>query len=845
MNQIAEFFKELFSADDWPARWNCGNWTEFHGWLYIISDLAIWLAYFVIPVLLILFIKKKPSIPLPTVFWLFGAFILFCGLTHLMDAIIFWWPAYRLSASLRFLTAIISWITVVAIYKFLPVALSLKTTKDYDLELVERKKSEAKFVGLLESAPDAMVITSEDGKILMVNAQTEQIFGYNRDEIIGKDIEILIPERFHHNHTSYREGYVENPKVRRMGIGMNLFGKRKDGSEFPVEISLSPLKVIDEEGIMVISAIRDITIQKKSELKFMVLWESAPDAKVITSSDGEILMINAQTERFFGYQRDEIIGKKVEVLIPKRFHQKHIIDRNEYAEDPKIRGMGMGMDLFGLRKDGSEFPVEISLSPLKMLDEEGVVVISAIRDITKQKEAESEIKKLNGNLEQLVIERTYELELALKNEKTAREEMNQNQLRLTFLTKASDILVSSLDYSETLKNLANLVTPEIADWCAIDEVEENGTIKRIVATHVDPKKIEFAFELQQKYPSDPNASNGIFEVIRNRKPLLYHEISQEFIESLAHNQEHLRLIHELGVKSAIVVPLLNRDKIYGVLTLVLSDSGRLFDENDLEFAKELARRTTLAIENAKMYKEVQNNNAELERRVNKRTIELENINKELEAFSYSVSHDLRAPLRSIDGFSNKILKDYGNLFDDQGKDYFNRVMNASRHMGNLIDDLIKLARISRIDMNMEEINLSIMARSIFDAYKESNPERIANISIQDDMIITGDQNLLHIAMQNLLGNAWKYSKNKPETEIEFSTMTKDGQIIYFIRDNGAGFDMRYVDKLFGAFQRLHSLTEFEGTGIGLATVQRIIRRHQGTIWAESEVDKGTTFFFTL
>ena len=172
--------------------------------------------------------------------------------------------------------------------------------------------------------------------------------------------------------------------------------------------------------------------------------------------------------------------------------------------------------------------------------------------------------------------------------------------------------------------------------------------------------------------------------------------------SVAYNQEHLWLLHELGIRSAILIPLLSRDTIYGVLTLVLSNSGKLFDENDLEFAKELARRATLAIENAKLFKGCRIVTQNLSIELHNVPQNLKLLTKSLKPFSYSVSHDLRAPLRSIDGFSNKILKDYSNLFDDQGKDYFNRVMNASRHMGRLIDDLLKLARISRIDMNMKK-----------------------------------------------------------------------------------------------------------------------------------------------
>ncbi len=722
MGQIVDFFEQLFSADNWPARWHIGTWTELLGWMYIGSNLAIGAAFFVIAMALVQFLRKKPHLRIPPVYFLFGAFILFNGITSIMDAILFFWPAYRLNAFSQLVLAVLSWITVVAIIKYMPVALRLKTSKEFEEEIIRHTKSELKFMGLLESAPDAKVITDGDGKILMINAQTERLFGFARKEIIGKNVEMLIPERYYEKHIAHRQGYVDDPQIRAWGVGLDLFAKRKDGSEFPVDISLSPLKLPDEEGIM---------------------------------------------------------------------------------------------------------------------------IISSIRNITRRKEIEAEIKKLNANLEQLVIERTTELELALSNEKAAREEMNENHRRLAFLTGASNILASSIDYSETLISLAKIITPDIADWCTFDEVDEDGRMNRIVVSHSDPEKVRFVSELVQKYPAYVNAPRGIHKVVRTRQPELLHQIPDDYLESVAQDQEHLRLMQQLGFKSAILVPLLSRDKNYGVLTLVMSESGRLFDEKDLEFAVELGRRTALAIENAKLYKEMQDSNIDLELRVAKRTMELEAINKELEAFSYSVSHDLRAPLRSIDGFSNKILKEYNELFDEQGKDYFSRVMKASRHMGHLIDDLLKLARYSRVEMHLEKINLSVLAESIATELKESNPERKASFRIQDSMITYGDRSLIQIALQNLLNNAWKYSKNEPNADIEFGTMKEDGRVTYFIRDNGVGFDMHYVDKLFGAFQRLHSQSEFEGIGIGLATVQRIIRRHQGNIWADSEVNKGTTFFFTI
>ena len=244
--------------------------------------------------------------------------------------------------------------------------------------------------------------------------------------------------------------------------------------------------------------------------------------------------------------------------------------------------------------------------------------------------------------------------------------------------------------------------------------------------------------------------------------------------------------------------------------------------------------------------ELRDHRDHLEELVQQRTAALEASNKELEAFSYSVSHDLRAPLRSIHGFSQILLDDYHDKLDAQGMDYLKRVQSAAVNMANLIDDLLQLARITRSGFVCQKVNISIIAAHTIEKLKQEEPARAVKLHIQNDLVVYGDQNLLSVALDNLLGNAWKYTSKTGAAEIDFGQIhSQNGHHVFFVKDNGAGFDMKYVEKIFAAFQRLHTPDEFPGTGIGLATVQRIIDRHRGKIWAESEVGKGTTIFFTL
>jgi len=234
-----------------------------------------------------------------------------------------------------------------------------------------------------------------------------------------------------------------------------------------------------------------------------------------------------------------------------------------------------------------------------------------------------------------------------------------------------------------------------------------------------------------------------------------------------------------------------------------------------------------------------------ERQLQRRTQELEVTNNELEAFSYSVSHDLRSPLRAMDGYSHAILTDYSDVLDDDAKEMLGRIRVASQRMGKLIDDLLNLSRVTRFDLHQSNVDLSSIVHRIAHEVKATHPDRKAEFKIKEGVVVSGDPTLLTVLLENLIGNAWKFSEPQSESIVEFGSGKNKQGSYFFVKDNGVGFDMAYSSKLFGAFERLHSPSEFPGSGIGLATAKRVVARHGGRIWAESEVGGGATFYFTL
>lgn len=326
-------------------------------------------------------------------------------------------------------------------------------------------------------------------------------------------------------------------------------------------------------------------------------------------------------------------------------------------------------------------------------------------------------------------------------------------------------------------------------------------------------------------------------VLRNQRPMLYGESDAWPMDEINR--------WEKGQTSALLVPLIAQGKIIGGLSGTGKTIGGSFTARDMKLLTLFANQVSVAIENARLFKEINGLVDSLEDTVKARTQELEFANQELASFSYSVSHDLRAPLRSINGFSQAMIEDYHAKLDDEGKQYLERIRANALRMGELIDAMLLLSRMTRADINKSMVDLSVLAFEIIIKLKETEPNRNIEYVIEPGMIAYGDPILLDALLVNLLSNAWKYTGKVKQAHIKFTTAKLDGKPCFCLRDNGAGFNMTLAEKLFKPFQRLHSSREFEGTGIGLATVQRIINRHGGWIHAEGEVEKGAAFYFNL
>ena len=470
---------------------------------------------------------------------------------------------------------------------------------------------------ILDAAPDGVLLVDVGGNVRLANAKVTALFGWKQDELVGQPIEVLIPERYRERHILHRGRFHDEPYAREMGAGLELWGLRKDGTEFPVEISLSPLRTGRE--ILVLAAVRDVSRVRRVNEQFRSLIEAAPDGMVIVDQGGTMRIVNAAAEKLFGYTRTELIGQKVEILVPTKFQALHVNHREAYANAPQPRPMGAGLKLQGRRKDGTEFPVEISLSPLDT--EEGLLVTAAIRDITERRNSEREL-----------------------------------------------------------------------------------------ARHIEA---------------------------------------------------------------------------------------------------------------------------------------LDRSNRELERFAYVASHDLQEPMRVISNYVGLIATRFQAADDESARRWMDYVTDAAQRMQALIRDLLAYSRIQADVATFRSFSAQAAVDDALRNLAESLAESRGNVKLGPLPTIHGDARQMGLLFQNLVGNALKFRKPGTDPAVEIGSRPDGAGHLFWVKDDGIGFDPKFKEKIFEIFQRLHTREKYPGTGIGLSICQRIVSLHQGKIWAESTPGEGATFWFWL
>jgi signal transduction histidine kinase len=420
--------------------------------------------------------------------------------------------------------------------------------------------------------------------------------------------------------------------------------------------------------------------------------------------------------------------------------------------------------------------------------------------------------------------------------------------QLRFLAQASTLLASSLDYQTTLQRVADLMVPNLADWCAVDVLQPGGSIELVAVAHVDPEMAAWARELRQHYPPHIDDPGGLAQVIRTGQSEFYPEIPEELLAAAMADGESAAIIQKIGFRSVIIVPLPTREKILGGITLVWSDTDRRYNEIDLRFAEELARRAALAVENARLYGEAREAEAELrslnetlEQRVTERTEELERRNRELDQFAYVASHDLKAPLRAIDNLATWITEDASNILPESSMRHLRTMRGRVKRMEELLNDLLTYSRADRLDTKPVEVDTGALVTDVIELLA---PPPDFTIIVQSNLpTIMAARTPLEIVFRNLIDNAIKHH-HRTDGRVEISARKQKDYIEFSVVDDGPGIDPLFHERIFQMFQTLQPRDRVEGSGMGLAVVKKVVESQGGAISVASTEGYGSTFSFT-
>lgn len=662
------------------------------------------------------------------------------------------------------------------------------------------KENEEKYRKATTNSPFPIMIHAEGGEVILINKTWTNITGYELDEI--STIAKWTEKAYGKKSTSLKE-YIDKLYLLGESVKEGEFTiTTKTGEERIWDFSSAPLDFHEDGRRMVISSAVDVTEKKKTAYDLAesneynrALFEQTAIGLALASMDGKLVDVNAAFANIIGYSIEEVLPLSYWDITPERYTEQEKLQleslntNNRYGPYEKEY----------IHKDGHLVPVRLQG---KLISRKGINYIwSSVEDITERKLTAEALHQSEERYMGLLL--NFETGIIIHAPDTSIVSNNK---------RASELLGLNLDQMQgrvaidpTWKFVNDENIPlSIEDYPVNRIISSKESILNQIMGIYRPNTKDIIWVTVNGFPMFDSIGN-ITEVVISFIDITDRKLAEEKIKQLNKELENKVLLRTSEIEKKGI-------------DLIDSQNALLNIVEDLNEKSEQLQQNAAA---------------------------LEAVNQELESFSYSVSHDLRAPLRGIDGFSSALLEDYGEKLDEQGKDYLTRVRNGTQKMALLIDEMLNLSRLGRRILNPVEVNLSNIVQSICDELRDTDVQRSVEFSVEADLISMADPTLIRSVLQNLLENAWKFSSKKSKTKIAFGTIDFDGKMTYFVRDNGAGFNMKYTNKLYSPFQRLHQESEFPGTGIGLTTVQRIIHRHNGTIWAESEIDKGATFYFTL
>ncbi|ADV82886.1 PAS domain S-box protein [Terriglobus saanensis] len=747
-------------------------------------------------------------------------------------------------------------------------------------DLTESKESEARYRGLLEAAPDAMVVVNRSGNIVLLNIQAEKKFGYHRDELVGQPVKNIIPQGFAERLIADETRTATEALAQQIGTGIELIALRKDGSEFPIELMLSPLE--SAEDILVTAAIRDISVRKAAEVhlaqmesRYRGLLEAAPDAMVVVNQEGAIVLLNVQAEKQFGYRRDELVGQAVTNIIPEGFAERIIADGTRSAAEALAQQIGTGIELIACRKDGSQFPIEIMLSPLE--SQEGILVTAAIRDISVRNAAELHLAQMEGRYRGL-LEAAPDA-MVVVNQEGAIVLLNvQAEKQFGY---RRDELVGQAVTNIIPEGFAERIIADGTRSAAEALAQQIGTGIELIASRKDGS--QFPIEIML---SPLESQEGILVTaairdisVRNAAELHLAQMESRYRGLLEAAPDAMVVVNQEG---AIVLLNVQAEKQFGYLRdellgqkmtniipegfaeRIIADGTRSADDalaqkigtgieliarrkDGSEFPIEIMLSPLISPEGTLVTTAIRDISVrkDAEAHLLHKVEQLNRSNEELGHFAYIASHDLQEPLRMVASYTQLLARRYKGRLDSDADEFIAFAVDGASRMQRLIKDLLTFSRVETMGKqplvisSEEALNQSL--RNLRGAIEGSG----AVITYGPLPTVLADETQLIQLFQNLVANGIKYhTTGIPRVHIS-AHLDVAKKWEFSVKDNGMGIDSQYFEKIFGMFQRLHKREEFDGTGIGLAICKKIVERHGGVLSVQSELQHGSTFSFSL